>query len=50
MDQNRANSQSTILTAIIPYPDPDTQPTPTPDRTHAVFVTIHDVTGKVQSE
>ena len=49
MDQVRANIQSTQPP---PEPDspPDSRPTPITDRTHTLFVDLHDVTGKLQSD
>jgi hypothetical protein len=51
MDQNRANLNTTKPNSV-PNPDTeqDTKPTPTPDRTHAIFVATHQVSGQVHSD
>jgi hypothetical protein len=53
MDQTRANVQSTQPRPLPPdSPDstPDSTPAPITDRTHTLFVDLHDVTGLVHSD
>lgn len=52
MDQSCANQQSTKGLAPTTYLDTeqDTKPPPIPDRTNAVYVDLHDVTGQVYSD
>ena len=49
LDQTRANQRSTKPSPP-PETDPDTRPEPTPDRSHAVFVDVHHVTGALASD
>jgi hypothetical protein len=50
MDQTRSNLQSTKVPAPTPITDPDTKPPSCPDRTHALYADLHQVTGKLSSD